>query len=214
MNKQKRLIILTRLQNKYTHPTTELIYTTPFEFLISVLLSSKTTDVSVNKVTEKLYKVANTPHSILALGINNLKMYLHTIGLFNRKAEYIIKICHILITLYNGEVPNNKIALESLPGVGKKTTNVILNTIFKWPTIAVDTHVFRVCNRTRFAFGTNVNLVEKKLLTLVPKKFKFYCHNWFIFLGRYTCIARKPHCNFCIIYDVCEFKKKHYKLIK
>lgn len=210
MNKQKRIDILTRLRDNNPTPTTELVFNSPFELLISVLLSAQATDISVNKATAKLYPIANTAEKMLALGINEIKHYIKTIGLFNTKAENIIKTCQILIDKYNGEVPENREALESLPGVGRKTANVVLNTAFGWPTIAVDTHIFRVCNRTNFAPGKNVIEVEQKLLKVVPVEFKVDCHHWFILHGRYTCIARKPRCGSCIIEDLCEFNDKQY----
>ncbi|WP_457913449.1 endonuclease III [Candidatus Gillettellia adelgis] len=210
MNKYKRLQILTRLQNNIPNPTTELVYSTPFELLIAVLVSSQTSDISVNKALAKLYLVANTPSALLELGIDGITMYIKSIGLYNRKAKNIIKTCYRLLELHNGAVPQGRAELEALAGVGRKTANVVLNTVFGWPTIAVDTHVFRVCNRTRFALGNNVDLVEKKLLKVVPDKFKMYCHHWFILLGRYTCIARNPKCSSCIIQDLCEFKNKIY----
>jgi endonuclease III len=208
MNKQKRIAILTRLRDNNPTPTTELTFNSPFELLISVLLSAQATDISVNKATAKLYPVANTAEKMLALGLDEIKRYIKTIGLFNTKAENIIKTCQILIDRYNGEVPEDREALESLPGVGRKTTNVVLNTAFGWPTIAVDTHIFRVCNRTNFAPGKNVIEVEQKLLKVVPTEFKVDCHHWFILHGRYTCIARKPRCGSCIIEDLCEFDDK------
>ncbi|MGL4859620.1 MAG: endonuclease III, partial [Enterobacteriaceae bacterium] len=208
MNNKKRFEILTRLQQANPHPTTELHYSSVFELLISVILSAQATDVSVNKATLPLYKVANTPEAILALGVDGLKHYIRTIGLYNSKAENIIKTCEILQRDYHSEVPEDRAALESLPGVGRKTANVVLNTAFGWPTIAVDTHIFRVCNRTRFAPGKNVLEVEKKLLAVVPKEFKVDCHHWFILHGRYTCIARKPRCGSCIIEDLCEYVDK------
>ncbi|MFV9996904.1 MAG: endonuclease III [Arsenophonus endosymbiont of Dermacentor nuttalli] len=210
MNKQKRIAILTRLRDNNPAPTTELIFNSPFELLISVLLSAQATDISVNKATAKLYQVANTAEKMLALDIDEIKRYIKTIGLFNTKAENIIKTCQILVDKYNGEVPENREALESLPGVGRKTANVVLNTAFGWPTIAVDTHIFRVCNRTNFATGKNVIEVEQKLLKVVPNEFKVDCHHWFILYGRYTCIARKPRCGSCIIEDLCEFNDKQY----
>lgn len=210
MNKEKRIAILTRLRDNNPHPTTELVYSTPFELLISVLLSAQATDVSVNKATAKLYPVANTPQAILALGVEGLKPYIKTIGLFNTKAENVIKTCRILLEKHQGEVPEDRAALEALPGVGRKTANVVLNTAFGWPTIAVDTHIFRVCNRTGFASGSNVDQVETKLLKVVPAEFKLDCHHWLILHGRYTCIARKPRCGSCIIEDLCEFKEKVY----
>ncbi|HGJ5876555.1 MAG TPA: endonuclease III [Arsenophonus sp.] len=210
MNKQKRIAILTRLRDNNPTPTTELIFNSPFELLISVLLSAQATDISVNKATAKLYQIANTAKKMLALDIYEIKSYIKTIGLFNTKAENIIKTCQILVDKYNGEVPENREALESLPGVGRKTANVILNTAFGWPTIAVDTHIFRVCNRTNFAPGKNVIEVEQKLLKVVPNEFKVNCHHWFILHGRYTCLARKPRCGSCIIEDLCEFNDKQY----
>lgn len=210
MNKQKRIDILTRLRDNNPTPTTELVFNSPFELLISVLLSAQATDISVNKATAKLYPIANTAEKMLALGINEIKHYIKTIGLFNTKAENIIKTCQILIDKYNSQVPENREALESLPGVGRKTANVVLNTAFGWPTIAVDTHIFRVCNRTNFAPGKNVIDVEQKLIKVVPIEFKVDCHHWFILHGRYTCIARKPRCGSCIIEDLCEFNDKQY----
>ncbi|KPD02765.1 endonuclease III [Moellerella wisconsensis] len=210
MNKTKRIEILTRLRANDPHPTTELNFNSPFELLISVLLSAQATDVSVNKATAKLYPIANTPEKILALGVDGLKPYIKTIGLFNTKAENVIKTCQMLIEKHQGEVPEDRAALEALPGVGRKTANVVLNTAFGWPTIAVDTHIFRVCNRTNFAPGKNVVEVEDKLLKVVPAEFKVDCHHWLILHGRYTCIARKPRCGSCIIEDLCEFKQKVY----
>ncbi|MER5080683.1 endonuclease III [Providencia stuartii] len=210
MNKSKRIEILTRLRDNNPNPTTELQFNSPFELLIAVLLSAQATDVSVNKATAKLYPVANTPEAMLALGVDGIKEYIKTIGLFNTKAESIIKTCKILIEKHNSQVPEDRAALEALPGVGRKTANVVLNTAFGWPTIAVDTHIFRVCNRTNFAPGKNVVEVEEKLLKVVPTEFKVDCHHWFILHGRYTCIARKPRCGSCIIEDLCEFKDKVY----
>ena len=208
MNKEKREQILIRLRDDNPQPTTELAFTTPFELLISVLLSAQATDVSVNKATAKLYPVANTPAAILALGVDGVKEYIKTIGLFNGKAENMIKTCRMLLELHGGEVPESREALEALPGVGRKTANVVLNTAFGWPTIAVDTHIFRVCNRTRFAPGKNVDEVEQKLLKVVPAAFKVDCHHWLILHGRYTCVARKPRCGACLIEDLCEFPEK------
>ncbi|EHC67452.1 Endonuclease 3 [Salmonella enterica subsp. enterica serovar Minnesota str. A4-603] len=219
MNKAKRLEILTRLRDNNPHPTTELNFTSPFELLIAVLLSAQATDVSVNKATAKLYPVANTPAAMLELGVEGVKSYIKTIGLFNSKAENVIKTCRILLDKHNGEVPEDRAALEALPflarrdlralpGVGRKTANVVLNTAFGWPTIAVDTHIFRVCNRTQFAPGKNVEQVEEKLLKVVPNEFKVDCHHWLILHGRYTCIARKPRCGSCLIEDLCEYKEK------
>ncbi|UWS35182.1 endonuclease III [Erwinia pyrifoliae] len=208
MNKEKRHNILLRLRDNNPHPTTELNFTSPFELLISVLLSAQATDVSVNKATARLYPAANTPAAILALGVDGVKEYIKTIGLFNSKAENVIKTCRMLLELHGGKVPQSREALEALPGVGRKTANVVLNTVFGWPTIAVDTHIFRVCNRTRFAPGKNVEEVEERLLKFVPKEFKVDCHHWFILHGRYTCVARKPRCGSCLIEDLCEFKDK------
>jgi endonuclease-3 len=208
VNKDKRQQILSRLRDNDPHPTTELVFTSPFELLIAVLLSAQATDVSVNKATAKLYPVANTPEAMLALGVEGVKEYIKTIGLFNTKAENVIKTCRILHEQHQGVVPEDRAALEALPGVGRKTANVVLNTAFGWPTIAVDTHIFRVCNRTNFAPGKNVELVEDKLLKVVPKEFKVDCHHWFILHGRYTCVARKPRCGSCLIEDLCEFGEK------
>lgn len=208
MNNSKRVEILERLRENNPKPETELKWTTPFELLISVLLSAQATDVSVNKATDKLYPIANTPQAIFDLGVEGLKEYIKTIGLFNSKAENVIKTCRILLDRYHGEVPENREALESLPGVGRKTANVVLNTAFGWPTIAVDTHIFRVSNRTKFAVGKNVDDVEKKLLKVVPKEFKIDVHHWLILHGRYTCVARKPRCGSCIIEELCEYKEK------
>lgn len=210
MNKEKRISILERLRENNPHPTTELVYTTPFELLIAVLLSAQATDVSVNKATAKLYPVANTPQAMLELGVDGVKEYIKTIGLFNAKAENVIKTCRMLLEHHQGQVPEDRAALEALPGVGRKTANVVLNTAFGWPTIAVDTHIFRVCNRTRFAPGETVEKVEDRLLKVVPAEFKLDCHHWFILHGRYTCIARKPRCGSCIIEDLCESKEKVY----
>ncbi len=208
MNKEKRREILTRLRDDNPYPATELEFSTPFELLIAVLLSAQATDVGVNKATAKLYPVANTPEAILALGVDGLKEYIKTIGLFNAKAENTIKTCKILIEKHNSEVPESREALEALPGVGRKTANVVLNVAFGWPTIAVDTHIDRVSNRTKFAPGKNVKEVEEKLLKVVPKEFKVDVHHWLILHGRYVCVARKPKCGACIIEDLCEFKEK------
>lgn len=208
MNKEKRIEILTRLRNENPHPTTELNYSNPFELLIAVILSAQATDVGVNKATAKLYPVANTPQAILDLGVDGLKEYIKTIGLFNSKAENIIKTCRDLIEKHNGEVPQTREELEALAGVGRKTANVVLNTAFGQPTIAVDTHIFRVSNRTNFAPGKDVVKVEEKLLKVVPDEFKVDVHHWLILHGRYTCIARKPRCGSCIIEDLCEYKEK------
>ncbi|MEG9489786.1 endonuclease III [Mannheimia indoligenes] len=208
MNKAKRVEILTRLRNENPHPTTELNYSNPFELLIAVILSAQATDKGVNKATDKLFPVANTPQAILDLGVDGLKEYIKTIGLFNSKAENIIKTCRDLIEKHNGEVPEDQKALEALAGVGRKTANVVMNTAFGHPTIAVDTHIFRVSNRTNFAPGKNVVQVEEKLLKVVPDEFKVDVHHWLILHGRYTCVARKPRCGSCIIEDLCEFKEK------
>jgi endonuclease-3 len=208
MNKLKRLEMLTRWREVNPHPETELNFSSPFELLIAVILSAQATDVSVNKATDQLYPVANTPEAIYALGVDGLKTYIKTIGLFNAKAENVIKTCGMLINLHESVVPQDREALEALPGVGRKTANVVLNTAFGWPTIAVDTHIFRVSNRTKLAMGKNVDLVEQKLLKVVPAEFKVDVHHWLILHGRYTCIARKPRCGSCIIEDLCEFKDK------
>lgn len=208
MNPQKRQQIFARLQAENPHPTTELAYSTPFELLIAVILSAQATDVGVNKATARLYPVANTPAAIQALGLEGLKGYIKTIGLFNTKAENILKTCNILLSQYDGEVPETRAALESLPGVGRKTANVVLNTAFGHPTIAVDTHIFRVSNRTRLAPGKDVVEVERKLNKFVPPEYRQDAHHWLILHGRYTCIARKPRCGSCIIEDLCEYKDK------
>ena len=193
-----------RLKKREPEPTTELRYESAFELLIAVILSAQATDVSVNAATEKLYAVANTPEKIHALGLSKLKSYIKTIGLFNTKAENVLKTCRILIDEHNGEVPENREALEALPGVGRKTANVILNTFFGHHTIAVDTHIFRVSNRTGMAPGKNVVEVENALLDVVPDKYKQHAHHWLILLGRYTCLARKPACESCLINDLCD----------
>ena len=208
MNQQKRIEILTRLRDNNPHPTTELNFSSPFELLIAVILSAQATVKGVNKATDKLFPVANTPEAIYALGVDGLKEYIKTIGLFNSKAENIIKTCKDLIEKHNSQVPEDRAALEALAGVGRKTANVVLNTAFGHPTIAVDTHIFRVANRTGFAVGKNVVEVENKLLKVVPAEFKVDVHHWLILHGRYTCIARKPRCGSCIIEDLCEFKEK------
>jgi endonuclease-3 len=208
MNKAKRAEIFERLKANDPNPTTELEYQTPFELLISVILSAQATDVSVNKATEKLYKVANTPQQILALGVDGLKEYIKTIGLFNTKAENVIKTCAALIEEHDGAVPEDRAALEALPGVGRKTANVVLNTAFGHPTMAVDTHIFRVANRTRIAPGKNVREVEDRLVRLIPEPYLKDAHHWLILHGRYVCTARKPRCGACIIEDLCEFKQK------
>lgn len=208
MNKQKRHEILTRLRADNPSPKTELNYSSPFELLVAVMLSAQATDVSVNKATAKLYPAANTPETIAALGIDGLTPYIKTIGLFNSKASNVIKTCNMLIQLHNSQVPEDREALQALPGVGRKTANVVLNTAFGWPTIAVDTHIFRVANRTKLAVGKNVEQVEEKLLKVIPAEFKVDVHHWLILHGRYTCIARKPRCGSCLIEDLCEYKDK------
>ena len=208
MNAEKRVEILSRLRTENPNPKTELKYHSDFELLISVILSAQATDVSVNKATEKLYAVAKTPEAIAALGLLKLKSYVKTIGLYNTKAANIIKTCRILSTEHNSEVPRTREALEALPGVGRKTANVVLNTAFGEPTMAVDTHIFRISNRTRFAPGKNVLQVEKKLLKVIPDEFIRDSHHWLILHGRYICTARKPRCGACVISDLCEFKTK------
>jgi len=208
MNNQTRRQIFTRLKSHNPAPTTELNYKTPFELLISVILSAQATDKSVNKATSGLFKVANTPRKILNLGEKNLKQYIKTIGLFNTKAKNIMKTCEILVKQHKGRVPQDRESLQNLPGVGRKTANVVLNTAFGAPTIAVDTHIFRVANRTGIAPGQNVLEVELQLLKYVPDEFKHDAHHWLILHGRYTCIARKPRCGACVISDLCEFDAK------
>ena len=208
MNKNKRTEIFTRLRNENPKPTTELKYNSSFELLISVMLSAQSTDVGVNKATAKLFPVANTPAAIHALGVQKLKTYIKTIGLFNTKAANIIKTCNMLVELHESQVPETREALEALPGVGRKTTNVVLNTAFGEKAMAVDTHIFRVSNRTAIAPGKNVLEVEKKLMKFIPDEFLLDAHHWLILHGRYTCIARKPRCGSCVISDLCEYKKK------
>ena len=208
VNREKRTAIFRILRERMPAPTTELEYETPFELLVAVVLSAQATDISVNKATAKLFPVARTPEAILSLGVDGLKRYIRTIGLFNNKAENIIKTCRILIDKHDGEVPRSRAALEALPGVGRKTANVILNTAFGEPTIAVDTHIFRVANRTGIAKGKTPLEVEKRLLRLTPNEFKKDAHHWLILHGRYVCKARKPLCGECPIVDFCEYKKK------
>jgi endonuclease-3 len=208
VNKIKRHQMFSRFQAETLRPTSELKYDSTFELLISVLLSAQATDISVNKATAKLYPVANTPETIFALGVNGLSPYIKTIGLFNSKAKNAIATCKILIDQHNSEVPEDRAALEALPGVGRKTANVVLNTAFGHPTIAVDTHIFRVSNRTGLAPGKDVVAVENKLIKFVPKEFKVDAHHWLILHGRYTCVARKPRCGSCIIEDLCDYKQK------
>ena len=200
--------LFTRLRDANPHPTTELEYSTPFELLVAVVLSAQATDVGVNKATRKLYPVANTPAAILALGEDGLKGYINTIGLFNAKAANVIALCRQLLDLHDGEVPRTREALEALPGVGRKTANVVLNTAFGEPTIAVDTHIFRVSNRTGLAPGKDVRAVEDKLVRLVPAEFARDAHHWLILHGRYTCKARKPDCLHCPVHDLCRWPDK------
>ena len=208
MNRGKRIEIFQRLQQENPEPRTELNYSSPFELLIAVILSAQATDVGVNKATAKLYPVANTPQAILDLGIDGLKTYIRTIGLFNTKAENIIKTCDLLVQQHAGQIPESRQELEALPGVGRKTANVVMNTAFGEPTIAVDTHIFRVANRTGIAKGKTVREVEDRLQRLVPEEYKQDAHHWLILHGRYTCIARNPRCGSCIIYDLCEYRAK------
>jgi endonuclease-3 len=208
MNAEKRTAIYAKLRELDPNPDTELHYANPFELLVAVILSAQATDISVNKATNKLYPVANSPEKILALGVDGLKPYIRTIGLFNSKAENIIKTCRILIEEHNSVVPQTREELERLPGVGRKTANVILNTAFGEPTIAVDTHIFRVSNRTGIAKGKTPLEVEKRLVRLTPDEFKKDAHHWLILHGRYVCKARKPLCGDCPIIEWCEFKKK------
>jgi len=208
MNKAKRHEIFTRFQNEIPQPETELNYSSNFELLVAVTLSAQATDVSVNKATDKLFPVANTPEAIYALGIEGLSDYIKTIGLYNSKAKNVIAACKMLIDNHNSLVPEDREALEALPGVGRKTANVVLNTAFGHPAMAVDTHIFRVSNRTKIAPGKTVLAVEKALMKFVPKEFQVDAHHWLILHGRYTCIARKPRCGSCIISDLCEYKDK------
>lgn len=208
MNEQQCHTLFTRLQAQNPHPTTELHYRTPFELLIAVILSAQATDKSVNKVTAVLFSFANTPSQILALGEEQLREYIKTIGLFNTKARNIIKTCQQLIAQHHSEVPSERPALEALPGVGRKTANVILNTAFGKPTIAVDTHIFRVANRTGLATGKTVRIVENQLLATIPPEFRKNAHHWLILHGRYTCLARQPRCGQCIINDICAYPHK------
>lgn len=200
--------IYKRLEKENPKPTTELNFSSPFELLIAVILSAQATDIGVNKATAKLFKAARTPQGILALGLTNLKVYIKTIGLFNNKAKNILSTCKLLVENHEGIVPEDRTALESLPGVGRKTANVILNTAFGHPTIAVDTHIFRVSNRTGIASGKNVDKVEQKLLEVTPEEFKLNAHHWLLLHGRYTCKARKPECRNCLISDLCQYKEK------
>ncbi len=210
MNREKRTKIFERLAAATPEPETELRYASPFELLVAVILSAQATDVGVNKATEKLFPVANTPQAMLELGVDGLKRYIRTIGLYNSKAENIIKTCRILVDEHGGEVPRTREGLEALPGVGRKTANVILNTAFGEPTIAVDTHIFRVANRTGLAKGKTPLEVEKRLLRLVPEEFRKDAHHWLILHGRYVCKARRPLCGECVIEAWCEFRKKEF----
>ena len=208
MNKIKRTQIFNRLRDANPNPTTELEFRNSFELLIAVLLSAQATDVSVNKATKKLFAVAPTPEAMLKLGVAKVKDHIKTIGLFNTKAENVIKTCRMLVEQHGSQVPDNREALEALPGVGRKTANVVLNTAFRQIAMAVDTHIFRVSNRTGIAPGKNVLEVEKRLIRLVPEEFLLDAHHWLILHGRYVCLARKPRCGACTIYDLCEYKKK------
>jgi endonuclease-3 len=200
--------LFTRLRELNPHPTTELAYSTPFELLVAVVLSAQSTDVGVNKATKKLYPVANTPQAMVDLGEDGLKRYISTIGLFNAKAKNVIALCRQLLDQHGGEVPHDRAALEALPGVGRKTANVVLNTAFGEPTMAVDTHIFRVANRTTLAPGKDVRAVEDKLIKVIPAEFKMDAHHWLILHGRYMCKARKPDCPQCVIRDLCRYKDK------
>ena len=208
MNAHKIRTIFERFKGANPHPTTELEYTTPFELLIAVILSAQATDKGVNLATRVLFKEANTPAAIYALGVEGLSRYIRTIGLFNSKARNIIETCRILLEQHGGKVPESREALEALPGVGRKTANVILNTAFGHPTMAVDTHIFRVANRTNIAPGKTVRAVEDRLIKVVPPEFQHDAHHWLILHGRYVCVARKPKCPECLIRDLCEYKAK------
>ncbi len=209
MTKKQIQTFFERLREQRPHPETELNYSSPFELLVAVTLSAQATDVSVNKATDKLFPVANTPEKIYALGVDGLKEYIKTIGLYNSKAENVIKACKMLIELHNSQVPNNRRDLEALPGVGRKTANVVLNTAFGQPTMAVDTHIFRLGNRTGLAVGKDVLEVEQRLIKVIPKEFIIDSHHWLILHGRYCCIARKPKCGECIVSDVCNWTDKY-----
>lgn len=211
MNSEKRRQIFERLKSANPHPTTELEYTTPFELLIAVILSAQATDVSVNKATRKLYAVANTPAKIFALGVDGLIPYVQTIGLYRNKAKNVVETCRLLLEQHHGEVPRDRESLQALPGVGRKTANVVLNTAFGQPAMAVDTHIFRVANRTGLAPGKNVDIVEEKLMKFIPSEYLMDAHHWLILHGRYTCIARSPQCWNCLIADLCEYKPKTHK---
>ena len=208
VNKDKRRAIYLRLQTENPAPTIELEYRSPFQLLVSVILSAQATDLSVNRATKTLFAEAGTPQGMLDLGLERLKHHIKSIGLFNTKAANVLKTCEALISLHGGEVPRDRAALEALPGVGRKTANVVLNTAFGEPTIAVDTHIFRVANRTRLAPGKTPRQVEEKLLRFTPNAFKRDAHHWLILHGRYVCTARKPRCGACVIEDLCEFREK------
>jgi endonuclease-3 len=208
MNKQRRIEIFERLRAENPSPTTELKYSSEFELLIAVLLSAQATDVSVNKATKTLFKAADTPEAMLKLGLAGIKQHIKSIGLFNTKAANIVKTCQVLTNKHNSRIPRTRDELEALPGVGRKTANVVLNTAFRESTVAVDTHIFRVANRTRIAPGKNVLEVEKRLMRVVPKDYLLDAHHWLILHGRYTCVARKPRCGACVIEDLCEYSHK------
>ena len=214
MNAAKRYQFLSKLRHENPSPTTELSYQSTFELLIAVILSAQATDVSVNKATVKLFAIANTPGDIGQLGVDGLIPYIKTIGLFNSKAENIIKTCQRLLDVHSGEVPRTREALQDLPGVGRKTANVVLNTAFGEPTMAVDTHIFRISNRTRFAPGKNVLQVERKLLKVIHDEFITDAHHWLILHGRYICTARNPRCGACVVFDECEYRGKERQLLE
>lgn len=209
MTKKQIQTFFERLREQRPHPETELNFSSPFELLVAVTLSAQATDVSVNKATDKLFPVANTPEAIYALGVDGLKEYIKTIGLYNSKAENVIKACRILIEKHNSQVPDNRADLEALPGVGRKTANVVLNTAFGQPAMAVDTHIFRLGNRTGLATGKNVLEVEQRLIKVIPKEFILDAHHWLILHGRYCCIARKPKCAECVVSDVCNWPERY-----
>ena len=208
MNKHIRTEMFKRWREANPHPTTELQFSTPFELLIAVLLSAQATDAGVNKATAKLFPAANTPQAMLDLGLDGIMQYTRTIGLYKTKSKHIIETCKILVQQYGGEIPRTREELEALPGVGRKTANVVLNTAFRQPVMAVDTHIFRVANRTKLAPGKNVREVEDKLMKFIPKEFLLDAHHWLILHGRYTCKAQKPQCSKCLIYDLCEYEGK------
>ena len=208
MNREKRTEIFSRLRRENPEPTTELEYGNPFQLLVAVMLSAQATDVGVNKATRELFRRVKTPQAMLKLGVEGLREHIKTIGLYNTKAKNVIRTCELLVEQHGGKVPDDRDALEALPGVGRKTANVVLNTAFGHPTIAVDTHIFRVSNRTGIAPGKNVTEVERKLLRFIPDEFKQDAHHWLILHGRYTCIARKPRCGSCVIEDLCEYRDK------